>query len=109
MQPSQKAQNNLREKIRQATSPGVMLKSGVVVQEKVNPIVRGWVNYFRIGNSRRVFDKIQQFVIRRMRRLIRRRQGRHGYGWKRITSEFLYSKLGLFYNYRIVRYRPVQV
>lgn len=105
MQPSRKAQNNLREKIRKATTPGEMAKVGVVVKEKVNPIVRGWVNYFRIGNSKKVFNKIRQFVGKRIRRFIRRRQGRHGYGWKKITSAFLYGELGLFYDYGIIRYR----
>lgn len=108
MQPSRKAQNNLREKIREATAPGVMSKLGMVVQEEVNPIARGWVNYFRIGNSGRIFGKVRHFVAARMRRFIRRRQGRHGYGWKDITSDFLYGKLGLFCDYGVVRYRPVQ-
>ncbi len=108
MQPSQKAQMNLKEKIRAVTSSSELSKPGVVVQEKVNPILRGWVNYFRIGNSSRTFNKMRHFVVRRLRRFIRRRQGRHGYGWKKITSEYLYGKLGLFYNYEIIRYRPIQ-
>jgi group II intron reverse transcriptase/maturase len=108
MQPSQKAQNNLREKIRKVTAPSGKEKTGVVVRERVNPILRGWINYFRIGNSGRVFNKIRHFAAARMRRFIRRRQGRHGYGWKTITSEILYGKLGLFCDYRVVRYRPVQ-
>ena len=108
MQPSRKAQNNLREKIRETTAPGVMSKLGVVVQEKVNPILRGWVNYFRIGNSGKVFGKAQHFVAARMRRFIRRRQGRSGYGWKDITSDFLYGKLELFHDYGVIRYRPIR-
>jgi group II intron reverse transcriptase/maturase len=108
MQPTHKAQNNLREKIRKATAPSEKEKLGVVVREKVNPILRGWVNYFRIGNSGRVFQKIRSFANRRMRRLIRCRQGRHGYGWEDITSEYLYGKLGLFYDYRVIRdARPI--
>jgi group II intron reverse transcriptase/maturase len=109
MQPSRKAQNNLRAKIRKATSPSEKANLGVVVREVVNPILRGWVNYFRIGNSSKVFNKIRHFAAARLRRCMRRRQGRHGYGWKTITSEFLYGKLGLFYDYGVVRYRSVQV
>ncbi len=108
MQPSQKAQNNLREKIREVTSPRELSNLGVVVQRKVNPILRGWVNYFRIGNSSKTFDKMRHFVVRRLRRFTRRRQGRHGYGWKKITNEFLYGNLGLFYNYEVNHCRPVQ-
>jgi group II intron reverse transcriptase/maturase len=108
MQPSRKAQNNLREKIREATTPGVKAELGVVVKERMNPILRGWVNYFRIGNSSKVFWKIQHFAEARLRRFMRRRQGRYGYGWKDITSELLYGKLGLFYDYGVIRYRPAR-
>ena len=103
MQPSQKAQNNLREKIRKATMTSEKGKLEVVVKERVNSILRGWVNYFRIGNSGRVFEKIRHFAAARIRRFMRCRQGRSGQGWKAITSEVLYAKLGLFYDYGVVR------
>lgn len=104
VQPSRKAQQKLRDRIRMETLPQVMKKVGWLVSERINPIVRGWVNYFRIGNAGRVFDKIRQFVMCRVRRYICRQQKRRGYGWKRITSEFLYGKLRLFYDYRVVRH-----
>lgn len=101
LQPSQKAQRNLREKIRQATAPQELEDVGKVVREKVNPVLRGWVNYFRIGNSSRVFNKIREFVLGRILRFIRRRQKRSGMGWNRINSDFLYGTLGLFYEYQL--------
>jgi RNA-directed DNA polymerase len=102
LQPSQKAQRNLREKIRQTTASQELEDVGKVVREKVNPILRGWVNYFRIGNSSRVFNEIQNFVRGRILRFIRRRQKRSGMGWNRINGKFLYGTLGLFYDYRIL-------
>jgi RNA-directed DNA polymerase len=72
-----------------------------VVRQKVNPILRGWVNYFRIGNSSRVFNKIREFVLGRILRFIRRRQKRSGMGWNRISGDFLYGTLGLVYEYRL--------
>src|SRR5262250_3065959 len=33
--------------------------------EMINPILRGWVNYFRIGHSGRCFSKIRDWVERR--------------------------------------------
>jgi RNA-directed DNA polymerase len=101
LQPSQKAQRNLREKIRQATAPQELEGLGEVVRQKVNPILRGWVNYFRIGNSSRVFNKIREFVLGRILRFIRRRQKRSGMGWNRISGDFLYGTLGLVYEYRL--------
>jgi hypothetical protein len=31
---------------------------------QVNPVLRGWVNYFRVGNSGRAFDKVKYEVDR---------------------------------------------
>lgn len=100
--PSHKAQMALKEKVRLLTSSHRTAKVGAVVRE-VNPVVRGWVNYFRIGNSSRVFQEVRHFVTCRIRRYIRRRQKRHGYGWKALDSDFLYGALKLFYDYRVRR------
>src|SRR5215831_19180468 len=34
----------------------------------IYPILRGWVNYFRIGHSSRCFSKIQDWVEKKIRR-----------------------------------------
>lgn len=107
-QPSRKAQKNLREKVREVTSPRILARLGEVVQKRVNPIVRGWVNYFRIGNSRKVFRKIRHFVLGRILRFIRRRQGRSGFAWERFSSDFIYGKLGLFYDYGVAQPRGLR-
>ncbi len=98
--PSAKAQNVIRAKIRKITRNRPVKVSEVV--EKLNPVVRGWVNYFRIGNSGRIFIKIRDYTAMKVRGFIRKRQARKGYGWKEITSDFLYGKLGLYYNWRVV-------
>lgn len=106
--PSRKAQMSLREKVRRSTAPCVQKKLGVVIREEINPVVRGWVNYFRIGHSGRTFNKVRNFVLCRVRRYIRRKQKRHGYGWKKLDSNFFYGTLGLYYDYRVAgRPKPV--
>ena len=106
--PSRKAQMSLREKVRRSTAPCVQKKLGVVIKEEVNPVVRGWVNYFRIGHSSRAFNKIRNFVLCRVRRYMRRKQKRHGYGWKKLDSDFFYGTLGLYYDYHVAgRPKPV--
>ncbi|MBI5744730.1 MAG: group II intron reverse transcriptase/maturase [Elusimicrobia bacterium] len=99
--PSRKAQLSLREKVRQITGPWVQKKVGEVIMEDVNPVVRGWVNYFRIGHSGRALNKVRNFVLCRVRRYMRRKQKRHGYGWKKLDSNFFYGTLGLYYDYRV--------
>jgi len=76
------------------------------VVEVINPILRGWVNYFRVGDSHRCFSFVQNWVSMKIRRHMMRNQGRRGTGWKRWSNDWLYEKLGLFNDYRIRRLWP---
>ena len=71
---------------------------------EINPILRGWVAYFRIGNSSRCFAFIKDWVEKKLRRHLMRSRKRKGFGWKRWSSQWLYRILGLFDDYQI-RYR----
>src|SRR5215469_5082352 len=73
------------------------------VIEMVNPILRGWVNYFRIGHSGRCFSKIRDWVEKKIRRHLMRARLRTGKGWKRWSSEWIYRVLGLYNDYRLRR------
>jgi RNA-directed DNA polymerase len=88
----------LREIFRQRVSQPV----GTVI-ETINPILRGWVNYFRIGHSRRCFSKIRDWVEMKIRRHLMRARLRKGKGWQRWSSEWLYQVLGLYTDYRLRR------
>ncbi|MGH8524629.1 MAG: group II intron reverse transcriptase/maturase [Gammaproteobacteria bacterium] len=67
----------------------------------INPIVRGWVNYFAYGHSSRCFCYIQAWVERKIRRHLARARQRGGFGWKRWSRQWLYDALGLFAAYRV--------
>jgi len=75
------------------------------VIDQINPILRGWVNYFAIGNSSRCFSFIHLWVEKKIRRLLAKARQRQGFGWKRWSSRWLYERLGLFNEYN-VRWRP---
>jgi RNA-directed DNA polymerase len=68
---------------------------------EINPILRGWVNYFSIGQSGRCFSFIRYWVEQKVRRHLMRAQHRYGFGWKRWSSQWLYGRLGLFKGYQI--------
>jgi RNA-directed DNA polymerase len=70
----------------------------------INPILRGWVNYFRIGNAARCFRFVKEWVERKVRRHLMRARGRRGFGWKRWSTARIYTRLGVFNDYR-VQYR----
>ena len=70
--------------------------------QQVNQILRGWVNYFRVGNSSAALRKVKYHVERNVRRFAARKAGRGGFGWKRWSSEVVYRAWGLFADYRIL-------
>ena len=71
------------------------------VIQAVNTVVRGWVNYFRIGNSNDTFGKVRDFIEKKVRRFVMKRKGLKGFGWKRWSKEDIYGKWGLYNDYRI--------
>ena len=73
------------------------------VIEMINPILRGWVNYFAVGHSGRCFTSIKDWVEKKIRRHLMRARKRQGFGWKRWSREWIYNVLGLFNDYRVRR------
>ena len=73
---------------------------------RINPILRGWVNYFRIGHSSRCFGYVRNWVELKIRRHLMRARGRKGYGWKRWSRRMFYERLGLYAQRQIEYYRP---
>jgi RNA-directed DNA polymerase len=72
----------------------------------INPILRGWVNYFAVGHSSRCFSFVKDWVEKKMRRHLMRARKRRGFGWDRWSRRWLYDKLGLFNQYRVRRPVP---
>ena len=76
------------------------------VIHEINPILRGWVNYFAMGTSSRCLQFVQDWVEKKVRRHLMRARKRRGFGWKRWSRRWLYSGLGLFGAYHV---RAVQL
>ena len=71
------------------------------VVELINPILRGWVNYFAAGHSSRCFGYVRDWVERKIRRHLMRARNLRGFGWKRWSRRWLYDGLGLYDGYRV--------
>jgi len=74
-----------------------------VVRRIVNPIVRGWVNYFRWGNAARDLGFVAWQVATKVRRFASRQRPkrRGGRTWTTWSAEDIYESWGLFYDYGV--------
>jgi RNA-directed DNA polymerase len=68
---------------------------------EINPILRGWVHYFGIGNSGRCFAYVMTWVEKKVRRHLMRARNRPGFGWTRWSTVGLHEALGLFHDYHV--------
>ncbi len=98
--PKMKNRTALLEKLRDIFRRFVSQPVRRVI-ELITPILRGWVNYFAVGNSSRCFSFIKDWVEKKIRRHMMRARNRAGFGWKRWNKQWLYSVLGLFNGYRV--------
>ena len=106
--PKLKKRTALFEKLREIFRQHVSWPIEIVIA-KINPILRGWVNYFRVGHSSICFGVIKRWVEEKVRRHLMRARGRKGFGWTRWSSEWLYERMGLFNNYQLVRWSGAKV
>ncbi len=72
----------------------------------INPILRGWVNYFAVGHSSECFSFIKDWVEKKVRRHLMQARNRQGFGWARWNRQWIYGTLGLFNSYRVRRSPP---
>ena len=96
-QPSRRAMKGIRQKVREATPRGRCHADLRTVIADLNPILRGWGNYFRTGNAARSFNQIDAYVYERLhglrvKRAERQLDGRIASTW---TREYFWN-LGLY-------------
>ena len=74
--PSQRAMKAVRRRIREETRRRALRFSPAAMVAKLNPIIRGWANYFRVGNATRQLQQLDRYVRERLRRWVDSRLGR---------------------------------
>jgi RNA-directed DNA polymerase len=102
--PKLKKRTDLLSRLRTVFDSHRSQPTGTVIRE-INPILRGWVNYFAHGNASRCFSYVRDWVEKKVRRHMARNQKRSGFGWKRWSKSYVYGSLGLFREYRVRRLR----
>lgn len=95
--PSKKASASIRDKIKDLTTRSVNLPFPVVIQ-RMNKLIRGWKNYYKIGYPRAVFRKVNYYLQIRFRSFFDNRSQRRSRPFK--DGETMYAglkRLGLKY------------
>jgi RNA-directed DNA polymerase len=76
--PSQRAMKAVRAKIRDRTGRHRLgVRDIRVIIAELNPILRGWGNYFRTGNAGDKFIQLDRYVAWRLKRLLVKKRGRN--------------------------------
>ena len=76
--PSQNAMKRVRGRIHELTSRRWNWAKDVrVLIRNLNPILRGWGNYYRTGNAAKKFNGLDTYVYERLRRFLVKRKGRN--------------------------------
>ena len=88
--PTQKSVTRFKDQIRTWTKRKTPLTMGDLIA-KINPVIRGWGNYYRRSHVRRRFNQLDQWIIRRLwsHRYKRwRNTGWKEYSTRRLREEF---------------------
>jgi group II intron reverse transcriptase/maturase len=75
--PSARSCKRVRERIRALTPKGRCHEDVRVIIKELNPVLRGWAEYFRTGNASDDFVSVDRYVAWRLKRLLIKRKGRH--------------------------------
>lgn len=83
--PSRKSEKAIREKLKEEWRQGQRTSLRALLR-KLNPIIRGWANYFRVGVSSRSFSRLDQWMFRREIRFSKHRHSAKS--WKWLTAKY---------------------
>ena len=80
--PSKKSLGAVIDKVRRRTQGAANLSLAALL-DWLNPVLRGWTNYFRHGVSKATFSYLGTFAWRRVVRWLRRKHDRVNWRWLR--------------------------
>jgi RNA-directed DNA polymerase len=104
--PARKKVLAICERISEAASSRTTFRDTAEQVQRLNHILLGWGNYFRLGYVTGAWQIVQQHACRRFRRWLQRKRGRRG-GRQSYPDMQLYEKYGLVNLSRRVRRIPL--
>jgi group II intron reverse transcriptase/maturase len=77
-EPSARSLKRVRQRVKELTgSDRNGVKDVRVILADLNPVLRGWGNYFRTGNAAKRFNQVDSYVWRRLKSFMVKRKGRN--------------------------------
>jgi len=94
--PSRRAMQAVRSRIKEITAPRHRLPEPIAaIVTEVNQLLRGWGGYFRVGNSARHLQQVDNYVRERLALFLRKKTGKRGRGWRGRNVAF-FQRLGVY-------------
>lgn len=94
--PGHKAMNRLRLKVREVLDRRSTLSWDIEYLVKVlNPILRGWMNYFKYGNSSKKFSQVDSYIRERLNLWWSKKHGKSGRRWSNSFGYERYKASGI--------------
>lgn len=90
--PTQKSIIHFKDQIRAKTKRKIPLTTEEIIAE-INPIVRGWGNYYKKAHVRKLFNRLRGWIVQRI--WSHRHKRWRNCGWKTLPESKLYGELGL--------------
>ena len=82
--PSRRAMQRVRDRVKAITAPRYrLLEPAQPLVDELNRLLRGWGAYFRVGNSSRKFQQVDDYVRQRLALFLSKKTGRRGRCWER--------------------------
>ncbi len=82
IKPSKQAIKDIKLKIKQVWLKHQACNIKTIIA-KLNPIIRGWANYYKVGVSRKVFESLDAWMHKRARRYAKRMHPNKNETWRK--------------------------
>lgn len=97
--PREKSIRRFMDQVRALTSRRVPLKTKELI-ERLNPILRGWGNYYKKAHVRKLFNRLNRWIVRRI--WSHRFKRWRNIGWRVLPDRTLYRDYGLVNLIRLI-------
>jgi RNA-directed DNA polymerase len=104
--PREKSIRRFKDQVRQRTKRTVPVAIEQLIEE-LNPLLRGWGEYYKRAHVRRLFHRLDGWIVRRIRS--HRFKRWRNLGWKQLPEAKLHDEYGLVHLVRLIpslAYRP---